>query len=87
MGPSVEYLVDKEELVKVCGQNGLSPLSLNMIESYTSESKIKYATLPTNEIPFESVVRLWKPKKDSRPITEEERELNDLYTAFLFIKN
>ena len=40
-------------------------------------------------ISFENIHRLnkWEPKKGSREITQDELELNGLYSTFIFQKN
>jgi mRNA (guanine-N7-)-methyltransferase len=86
MGPSEEYLVDLDELNTVCQQNGLVPFNKNLLESYSSNGKTEYTNMPSNVIPFESIVRLWKPKEKSRSITPEELELNSLYISIVFQK-
>ena len=91
MGPSVEYLVDQEELKRVCLMNGFIPYDKNLLESYKSNGKIEYANnykngVPSNAVSFESAVRLWKPKPGKKTMSPEERELNELYTVLLFRK-
>ena len=86
MGPSIEYLVDQEELIRVCELNGLVPFNKNIIEPYKIGNKIEYPNIPTNAIPFESIVRLWTPKEKTRSMTEPELELNELYTTIVFKK-
>jgi hypothetical protein len=37
---------------------------------------------------FDEILKLgkWKPKPGSRDLTDEEKELNKLYTTFIFMK-
>lgn len=86
MGPSEEYLVDIEELTRVCQSNGLVPFNKNLLESYSLHGKTDYTNIPSNVIPFDSIARLWTPKEKSRSITPEELELNSLYISIVFQK-
>lgn len=95
MGPSVEYLVDQQELERVALMNGFIPYDKNLLESYKSNNKIEFSNnytikngkrTPNNAIPFRDIVRLWKPKPGKKNLSKEELELNDLYTVYLFRK-
>jgi hypothetical protein len=86
MGPSEEYLVDLEELNRVCQLNGLVPVNKNLLEPYKSAGKTEYTNTISNITPFDSIVRLWTPKEKSRSITPEELELNSLYISIVFQK-
>jgi len=86
MGPSVEYLVDQTELEKVCTSKGLLPYYKNTVETYTVDKRTDFPNTFSNAVPFSELVRLWKPKEKSRPMTPEELELNELYTTLVFKK-
>jgi mRNA (guanine-N7-)-methyltransferase len=87
-GKSEEYLVDKEEFVKIMNQYGFSPVNLNIFEKYKNDNgKETMTRLFEPFIPFEKIVKFWTPKDASRKMTPEELELNSLYTTFIFKKN
>ena len=85
MGPSTEYIVDFEELTRMAEEHGLVPFNKNVFEPYTSGGKTEYPA-SSNIISFDSILKLWQPKKTTRPITPEELELNGLYSTFIFQK-
>ena len=86
MGESTEYLVDFSELTRVAGTVGLEPVNLNFFETYTSGSNQVY-TNHSHIMPFGELydMRKWKPKP--KPLSEQEKELNGLYSTFVFRKN
>jgi mRNA (guanine-N7-)-methyltransferase len=96
MGLSTEYLVNFKTLEEVAATVGLVPLKLNIFEEYNSyESKSYkvgkqkgYTEIKKNTISFDDILKLekWKPKPGSRDLTDEEKELNKLYTTFIFMK-
>jgi mRNA (guanine-N7-)-methyltransferase len=93
-GVSTEYLVDFKQLTELCSQYGLFPVYENYFETYLDkEGYVKFAktgsilektTKPPNVYDFTDILRRWKPK--SEPLNEDERKLNDLYSAFVFVK-
>lgn len=89
MGLSTEYLVNFKVLEELAATVGLKPLNLNFFEEYPLPDKRKgFVELKKNTIPFNDILKLgkWTPKQDSRFLTQEEQELNSLYTTFAFIK-
>ena len=89
MGPSTEFVVDFEELNRVAIEHSLVPFNKNIFESYINLGKTEYSKIDSNVISFENIHRLnkWEPKKGSREITQDELELNGLYSTFIFQKN
>ena len=85
MGESTEYLVDFAELTRVAESVGLEPVQLNFFESYTKNGQQVY-TNHSNIMPFDELyeMRKWKPKP--RVLTDHEKELNGLYSTFVFRK-
>jgi mRNA (guanine-N7-)-methyltransferase len=86
-GVSTEYLVNFKTLESVAAEFGLVPVKLNLFEEYTTGKKKGYVEIKKNTIPFADILKLgvWKPKED-RDITTQEKELNKLYTTFVFQK-
>jgi mRNA (guanine-N7-)-methyltransferase len=85
MGPSTEYVVDSEELIRVAESYNLVPFNKNVFESYTLSGKNEYPN-SSNIISFDSIFKFWEPKKGTRTITPDELELNKLYSTFIFQK-
>ena len=87
MGPSTEYIVDFEELQRVASEHSLVPFNKNIFEPYTSNNKTDYP-IGSNITSFDNIYKLgkWEPKKGSRPINQDELELNGLYSSFIFQK-
>jgi mRNA (guanine-N7-)-methyltransferase len=88
MGPSLEYLVDFNELNEVAAKYNLVPFKKNIFEPYTSEGKVHFPNIPSNIISFDKIRKLktYVPKDPSRVFTPEEQELNSLYVTFMFQK-
>jgi len=70
--------------------NSYESKSYNSYESksYKVGKQKGYTEIKKNTIPFDDILKLgkWKPKPDSRDLTDEEKELNKLYTTFIFMK-
>ena len=86
IGLSTEYLVDFKELERVAATVGLIPVKLNFFEEYNGSKQKMFTEIKNNTISFETILNLgkWKPK--SKDLTDEEKELNGLYTTFVFQK-
>jgi mRNA (guanine-N7-)-methyltransferase len=86
IGLSTEYLVDFKVLKELAGTLGLVPVNLNFFDEYTSESKKAFTELKSNIISFDTILNngAWKPKHDF--LSDEEKELNGLYSTFVFMK-
>ena len=87
IGVSTEYLVNFKALEAVAGEFGLAPVKLNIFEEYSMGDKKKgYVELKKNLIPFADILKLgiWKPKEHE--LSAKEKELNKLYTTFIFQK-
>ena len=86
IGLSTEYLVDFKELERVAATVGLVPVKLNLFEEYTLSKQKTFTEIKKITIPFDDILKLgkWTPK--SKDLTEEEKELNSLYTTFVFTK-
>jgi hypothetical protein len=87
IGVSTEYLVNFKALEAVAGEFGLAPVKLNIFEEYSMGDKKKgYVELKKNLIPFADILKLgiWKPKEHE--LSPKEKELNKLYTTFIFQK-
>ncbi len=76
-GPSVEYLVNFNELKKVALSVGLEPVNLNFFEPYDN----KY-TKTTSEMSFEEIYKFYNPGG----LTPEELEISYLNSVFVFRK-
>jgi mRNA (guanine-N7-)-methyltransferase len=94
-GVSTEFVVSFEKLTEICQKYGLSPVTKNYLEPYQNGNTIAFPNtvspnrpnpLP-NVYPFNDSVKNWIPKKGTGPMTPAERELNSLYSAFVFVKN
>ena len=88
IGLSTEYLVNFKTLEQVAASVGLAPLKIDFFEEYNSSSKKNFVEIKKNTIPFDQILKMgkWQPKQGSRALTAEEKELNELYTTFAFIK-
>jgi hypothetical protein len=88
IGVSTEYLVNFKVLEEVASEFGLVPVKLNIFDEYNVGKDKNFAEIKKNIIPFDDILKMgkWKPKPDSRPLTPEEKELNGLYTTFVFMK-
>ena len=87
IGLSTEYLVNFKTLEEVAATVGLVPVKLNIFEEYQGKQK-EFTEIKKNTISFDDILKLgkWKPRPGSRNLTEEEKELNKLYTTFVFTK-
>jgi mRNA (guanine-N7-)-methyltransferase len=88
IGLSTEYIVNFKTLEEVAATVGLVPVKLNIFEDYKIGKQKGYTEIKNNTIHFDDILKLgkWKPKPDSRNLTDEEKELNKLYTTFIFMK-
>jgi len=89
IGLSTEYLVNFKILEQVAATVGLVPLRLNFFEEYPLTGKKKgFVEIKKNHLQFDEILELgkWQPKPGSRNLTDEELELNGLYSTFAFIK-
>ena len=89
IGLSIEYLVNFKVLEEVAATVGLVPLRLNFFEEYILTDKKKgFVEIKKNHLQFDNILELgkWRPKPGSRDLTEEEQELNSLYSTFAFVK-
>ena len=88
IGVSTEYLVNFKVLEEVASEFGLVPVKLNLFDEYNVGKDKNFAEIKKNIIPFDNILKMdkWKPKPDSRALTPEEKELNELYTTFVFMK-
>jgi len=88
IGLSTEYLINFKELERVAATVGMVPVKLNIFEEYSISKQKTFTEIKKNIIPFDDILKLnkWKPKPGSRELTDEEKELNSLYTTFIFKK-
>jgi SAM-dependent methyltransferase len=93
-GISTEYIVSFEKLTEMCKSVGLYPVTQNYLEPYQNG---KFTNFPDTVAPnkknpfpnvyhFEDTVHSWKPKPGNGYMTQDERDLNSLYSAFVFVK-
>ena len=86
MGVSTEYMVDTHELIKVAEKYHFKPVFLNFFEKvpdknmYTRLDMIR--NRPLDFMNFEEIYSFY-PNQD---LTQEELEVNSLYTTFIFVK-
>jgi len=87
MGVSTEYLVNFKKLEEIAQTVGLVPVKLNFFEEYQSEGKKQFVETKSNTISFETIYKMgkWKPKNGNY-LSDEEKELNGLYSTFVFKK-
>jgi len=85
VGASTEYLVDFDELTKICAKYSIFPVNKNFFESYKVGNKTEY-TIGPNVLPFTDILGIGKWKSKIKEMTNEELQLNDLYSTFIFIK-
>jgi len=87
MGISTEYLVNFKKLEEIAQTVGLVPVKLNFFEDYRSEGKKQFTEIKSNTISFETIYNTskWKPKNGNY-LSDEEKELNGLYSTFVFKK-
>jgi mRNA (guanine-N7-)-methyltransferase len=89
IGLSIEYLVNLKVLEEVAATVGLVPLRLNFFEEYIlTDKKRGFVEMKKNHLQFDDILELgkWQPKQGSRDLTDEEQELNGLYSTFAFTK-
>ena len=86
-GTSKEYLVNFKTLTELASKYSLEPYKVNIFDQ-DSTGNPYYVQQGTNITNFESIysLDLWKPKPNSREITEEELELSFLNSVFIFKK-
>jgi len=89
IGVSTEYLVNFKVLEDIASEFNLVPVKLNLFEEYTIPGKHNsFVEIKNNNLPFNDILKIgkWKPKADSRALTQGEKELNELYTSFILKK-
>ena len=86
IGVSTEYLVNFKVLEELAASYGLVPVKLNLFEDYNEGKDKMFVETKKNTIPFNTILKLgkWTPK--TKDLSKEEKELNSLYTTFVFTK-
>ena len=86
IGVSTEYLVNFKTLEEMAAEYGLVPVKLNLFEDYNQGKEKMFVEIKKNIIPFNDIHKLgkWTPK--TKQLSKEEKELNSLYTTFVFTK-
>lgn len=86
IGVSTEYLVNFKVLEELAASYGLIPVKLNLFEDYNEGKDKMFVETKKNTIPFNTILKLgkWTPK--TKDLSKEEKELNSLYTTFVFTK-
>ncbi len=96
-GISTEYLVDFQQLVELCAQVNLVPVTENYFETYLDQDgNLQFAKTSSildktkklsNVYDFTDIIRKWRQiKPGEEPLNNDELRLNDLYSAFVFKK-
>lgn len=86
IGVSTEYLVNFKALTEIAKEYNLAPVNLNLFEDYNQGKEKMFVEIKTNIISFTDILKLgkWSPK--TKPLSKEEKELNGLYSTFIFTK-
>jgi hypothetical protein len=92
-GTSTEFVVSFEKLTEICESVGLYPVTQNFLEPYKDGKLTRFPETVgpnrKNKFPniysFDESVHSWTPKGNGY-MNQEERDLNSLYSAFVFVK-
>ena len=88
MGVSTEYLVNFKKLEEVAKEYSLELIKINIFDEYFIGKTVKFTEVKKSIISFEDIHESgkWKHRPENREITEQELEINNLYSAFIFKK-
>ena len=88
IGISTEYLVNFKKLEEIANEFGLIPVKLNFFEDYQMSKFKRFTETKKVNNSFEDIYTIgkWTPKQDSRVLSPEEYQLNNLYSTFVFQK-